>query len=157
MGKSERPELKPRPHSLAKDAKDWLRQFSKHLDINYQDHCAKLGPKSTPADFQSAAMLAVFQTLIDSGQSRETILESFAEAAVLFQHPSGEWNEDLNARRFELIEKDSEARLTVAERIELGGLTVMMRKHLDPDLNVSIEAAQKLLNNLRKKHSPKKR
>jgi hypothetical protein len=54
------------------------------------------------------------------------------------------WNDELNAKRFELIDKGIQGSLTPAETIELAGLTRSMRDHVESDVNLPMTGARAL-------------
>lgn len=101
---------------------------------------------ATNAEYSLAAIRAVKMTLLDSGLSDEQILGLIAQVA--FEPASSskrsEWTADLNKRRFELIDGDIQGTLTREERLELVGLTQIMREHVDSEINLPFSGAQKL-------------
>ncbi len=100
---------------------------------------------STP-DFSLAAMRAVKMTLFDSGLDDEQIIGLFAHAAFESAESSKapSWTAELNKRRFELIDGDIQGTLTREERLELAGLTQLMREHVDSEFNLPFTGAKKL-------------
>lgn len=52
------------------------------------------------------------------------------------------WNSELNSRRFELIDKEIQGTLSIAEQFELESLTNLMRQHVDAEENLPFEGAR---------------
>ena len=136
----------PKSATLAEGANDWFRQFLKHLEISMSEIGQVLPSDATSADYSLAAMRAVKMTLLDSGLNDEQILGLFGQVA--FEPASSsrksEWTAELNKRRFELIDGDIQGKLSREERLELAGLTQLMREHVDSEINLPFKGAQKL-------------
>lgn len=136
----------PRAGTLSEGANDWFRQFLKHLEISVSEVGQALPSHPSTTDYGHAAMRAVKTTLLDSGLSEEQILSLFADVAFENAGSSGtpEWTAELNKRRFELIDGDIQGTLSREERLELAGLTQLMREHVDSEINLPFKGAQKL-------------
>ena len=91
----------------------------------------------------------MFETVLESGVDSEVFAETVAQVLVEERHGSIEWTSDLNQRRFELIDKTMQEGVTVAESIELAGLTRIMREHLESEVNIPMEGAEALHRKLR--------
>jgi hypothetical protein len=105
-----------------------------------------LRPDSELAEFRLAAMRAVKLTLRDSGVDEDEIVNLFGRIAIE-EKTAGEelaWNAEQNKRRFELIDGDIQGTLSRTDQIELAGLTSLMRKHVDSEVNLPLEGARKL-------------
>ena len=126
------------------DADDWAEQFYKHLGLAFLNVATGLSPKAGIPDFRQAMIAAAFQTLIESGMSSEEIFESFAQASLEAQKNLSEWTPELNQRRFDLVDKQIQSAISPAERIELAGLTKIMRALTDNESNFPIEGAKAL-------------
>ena len=88
-------------------------------------------------------MRAVKLTLLDSGLDDGQVLELFGRVALEPVTSSElEWTDELNKRRFELIDRDIQGTLSSVEQVELAGLTRLMREHVASDL--PLEGAKKL-------------
>ena len=136
----------PDAGTLSEGANDWFRQFLKHLEISMAEIGQGLPPDASTPDFSLAAMRAVKMTLLDSGLDYEQILGLFGHVA--FEHADSsrtpEWTSELNKRGFELIDDDIQGTLSREERLELAGLTQLMREHVDSEINLPFEGAKKL-------------
>jgi hypothetical protein len=132
------------PNSISEDAGDWIQQFTKHLSLNFLDTSRSFPPDAGLPDFQDATARAAWQTLLDSGMTSDSILDSIGPVLVERRAGRGEWNSELNRRRFDLIDKDIQQSLTLAERIELAGLTRLMRDHVESEANLPLEGAREL-------------
>lgn len=131
---------------ISEAANDWFQQFLKHLEIFMAETGRGLPADSEPAAFSLAAMRAVKLTLLDSGMDQDEIVNLFGRTAIeetgmLAEQP---WSAELNKRRFELIDGDIQGTLNQAERLELAGLTHLMRQHVDSESNLPFEGARKL-------------
>lgn len=136
----------PNAGTLPEGANDWFRQFLKHLEISMTDTGQGLSSDASTSDFSLAAMRAVKMTLLDSGLDDEQILGLFGHVA--FEQTDSPrtlaWTATLNKRRFELIDGDIQGTLSREERLELAGLTQLMREHVDSEINLPFEGAKKL-------------
>ena len=137
-------EIESRRASISENASDWMQQFVKFFELNFFDASRSLPPEAHSHDYQDAAIRAIFQTLLDSGMSAESVIETVAQVAIE-RRPGGiKWSSELNRRRFELIDKEIQQTLTPAERIELAGLTRVMREQLESEANLPLEGGKAL-------------
>ena len=142
--------LKKQPESnageLCESANTWFRQFLKHLELFMAETGQALHSDSDPAELRLAALRAVKLTLRDSGADEDEILSLFGRIAIEEKVGATEpvWTTELNKRRFELIDGDIQGTLSRDERIELAGLTHLMREHVDSEVNLPFEGARKL-------------
>lgn len=139
-----KPKTKGSEVAISEEANDWLQQVVKHFELNFVDAC-----QGAPADvdrsaYQRMTILAIVQTLKDSGLSEESIREMFGQIAGEPDVESIEWTADMNHRRFSLIDKEIQGELTPAEQFELARLTSAMRIVVDSELNVPMEGARAL-------------
>ena len=125
---------------------DWVREFLKHLEISMVETGQDLPADAKNMDRCIAAMRAVKLTLIDSGLDSEQILNLLGRVALddLNVTQRLPWNADLNKRRFELIDGDIQGTLSHTERLELAGLTQLMREHVDSETNLPLEGPRAL-------------
>ena len=137
-------ERESRRESMSKDGSAWLRQFVKHFELNFSDASRSLPSESRLLDYQDATIRAMLDTLLDSGISNEDFIEILGRVWIERGSEFVEWNSELNRRRFELIDKDIQDALSPAERIELAGLTRIMREQLDLETNLPLEGARAL-------------
>lgn len=135
-------ETKSRRDSVSENASDWIQQFLKYVELYFID--ASLPPDADVAEYQDATIRAVIQTLLDSGMTREAVLEAMGCAATQQTADAGNWNSKLNQRRFKLIDKEIQGVLTPAESVELAGLTRIMREHIESETNLPMEGAKEL-------------
>ena len=133
-----------RADSISEHASDWIRQFAQQFELNFVETSYRLPPDARVLEYQVATIRAVFQTLLDSGMNTESIAEAMGQVVIERCRESIEWNAELNQRRFELIDKDIQEKLTTAEAIELAGLTRMMREQLESEANLPMEGARAL-------------
>ena len=139
-------ESDPESHgdSVSEHANAWIQQFVRELEENFLGASHSVPPDARVPDYQVATIRAVFQTLLDSGMDSESFVEAVGK--VLIERRPGRigWNSELNQRRFELIDREIQETLTPAERIELAGLTRIMREELDSEANLPMEGAKTL-------------
>lgn len=129
--------------TLPDGANDWFRQFLKHLEGYMVDTGQGLAGNAEPSEYSLATMRAIKLTLLDSGLDDGQILELFGRVALESATSSElEWTDELNKRRFELIDRDIQGTLSRDEQVELAGLTHLMREHVSSDL--PLEGAKKL-------------
>ncbi len=129
---------------VAPDADNWIRQFARHLEIHFLDSARRLPADASASEFQRAATHAVLATFIDSGLELEALFELIGQTAIEYESAGVAWNETLNRRRFELIDKEIQGTLNQTERIELAGLTKIMRDHTDSESNLPMQGAKVL-------------
>jgi hypothetical protein len=132
------------PSSMSEDADNWIRRFTAFVEENFIDASCRLSRDASLADYQYATIRAVWQTLLESGMDPESIMVTIGQVLIETVAPLGEWNSELNRRRFELIDKEIQHSLTPAERIELAGLTRLMRNQLESEANLPLEGAREL-------------
>jgi hypothetical protein len=115
---------------------DWTRRF---LD-QFERHLGH-----TPAQAPDVAMArAVLATYLESGVESEEALELLGQAALEAGSADVEWTDELNQRRLALIDKDIQGTLTPAEKVELAGLTRIMRQRVDTEANLPLQGARDL-------------
>ena len=130
--------------SISEHANAWIQQFLKELEDNFLGASHSLPPDARVPDYQVATIRAMFQTLLDSGMDTESVVEAIGQVFVERRPGPTQWNSELNRRRFELIDREIQETLTPAERIELAGLTAIMREELDSEANLPMEGAKTL-------------
>ncbi|MGO8745158.1 MAG: hypothetical protein ACLQNE_04135 [Thermoguttaceae bacterium] len=101
-------------------------------------------PNASDLDYRIAAIRAMFETLLDSGMDAELFAETVGRVLIEERPGSIQWNSQLNQRRFELIDKEIQETLAPAERVELAGLTRIMREQLESEANLPMEGAKAL-------------
>lgn len=131
-------------------ANEWFGQFIKHLELNFVEMSERQPIEVDVSFYQLSTVRAVLQTLLDSGLSTEAVLEMFAQSAIDPDLNTVEWTSDMNKRRFDLIDKEIQGRLSPAEQIELAGLTKIMRRHVESEMNLPLEGAKSLHEKLMK-------
>jgi hypothetical protein len=130
--------------TISEAASDWLYQFVKHFKFNFIDVSRKLPTDVDRLAFQRSALEAVLHTIEESGLSREETLALLGEVTIGSSQESLRWTPELNARRFELIDKKIAGTLGLNERIELTRLTKAMRRAVETEANLPIEGAREL-------------
>ena len=130
--------------SISEHASEWIRLFIKHFELNLLDTSCSLPSDASDIDYRVAAIRAMFETILDSGMDRELLAASVGRILIEKRPSSVAWNSELNQRRFELIDKEIQGTLTPAERVELAGLTEIMREQLDSEANLPMEGAKAL-------------
>jgi len=132
------------PDSISEHANAWIRQFVRALENSFLDASRSLPSDARVPDYQVATIRAVLQTLLDSGMDSESFVEAVGQVLIERRPGPVEWNSELNRRRFELIDREIQETLTPAERIELAGLTRIMREELESEANLPMEGAKTL-------------
>jgi hypothetical protein len=66
------------------------------------------------------------------------------QIAIEQQVASVAWTAELDHRRFALLDREIQGDMTPAERLELSGLTQIMRQHLDSETNLPLSGAKRL-------------
>lgn len=122
--------------SASATANDWTRQFLQQLERHLTS-----SPEQ-PAGVSTAR--AIFAAYLESGVDSEEALEFLGQAALESGSEAVEWTDELNQRRFALIDKDIQGTLTPAKKVELAGLTRIMRQHVDTEANLPMEGARDL-------------
>ncbi len=125
---------------------DWLRQFIKHLELYLVETGQDLPSDAKSIDCGLAALRAVRLTLRDSGLDDDQVVGLLGRVALEDANANEEleWNNELNRRRFELIDGDIQGTLSQAEQLELAGLTQLMREHVDSEASLPLEGVRKL-------------
>ena len=134
--------------TISLEAEDWFNQFQKHLRISFLDHCESLPFNETPAEIQTATIRAIVDTLFDSGADLSSFIQSIGERLSQLTEPAIEWNDELNRRRVELIDKDLLGEASFVEQVELAKLTSMMRRYVDTESNLPLKGAMELYRKL---------
>jgi hypothetical protein len=142
--KRPKPEPNESRRTIAADADDWIRQFIKHFELHVLDARRDLPPDAGISESQAATARAMLATYLDSGMDVESAMELFGRVAVERRSIDVTWDDALNQRRFELIDKEIQGLLTAAESIELAGLTSCMREHVESETNLPMEGARTL-------------
>ena len=134
------------PHraSISEHASNWIRRFSKQLEEKFIDAGLNISADAPARDYQDATIWAMFRVLLDSGMDTESFAETVGRVLIEERPGSIEWNSELNQRRFELIDKEIQETLAPAERVELAGLTRIMREQLESEANLPMEGAKAL-------------
>jgi hypothetical protein len=130
--------------TFSEGADDWIRQFIKVFEQFVLDAMRDLPPDASVFEAQVATGRAILKTYLDSGMEFESALELFGQVVIEKRSEGVAWDDVMNQRRFELVDKEIQGSLTSAERIELAGLTRSMRKHVESEANLPIQGAQTL-------------
>ena len=130
--------------SISEHASDWIRRFSRQLEDHFIDAGLSIPADAPARDYQDATIRAMFSALLDCGMDTESFAETVGRVLIEERPGSIEWNSELNQRRFELIDKEIQETLTPAERVELAGLTRIMREQLESESNLPMEGAKAL-------------
>jgi hypothetical protein len=130
---------------MSREADQWVRQFLEGVeDKLLRSRTVDSGGEP----LNMAAARAVVDALEETGTDLETVLALFGRVAVEKRHGSQNWSEDLNARRCELIDKDVDGTLELGERMELAGLTRLLRERFDTETSVPLTRLEALLTHL---------
>lgn len=130
--------------AISQHASDWIRRFLKQAELHFVDASQSLAPDADISEYQEATIQAVFQTLLDSGMTVDALLATMGQVAVEQHAGSTSWHSELNQRRFALIDREIQGTLTPDEKIELAGLTRIMRQHLESETNLPVKGAKEL-------------
>lgn len=132
--------------SIPDQANDWLREFVKHLELHFIDASLALPANASLGDLQQTSLWAVFQTLRDSSSEIDdtALVDMVGQVLMRQRRTAVQWNPSLNQRRFELIDKEIQASITLAEQLELAGLTHLMRAQLETEDALPLEGARML-------------
>jgi hypothetical protein len=130
--------------AISADVEDWIRQFIRHFELEVLDASRSLPPNPGVAELQRVTARAILATYLDSGMEIESAIELFGPIAVERRSGDLAWSDVLNQRRFALIDKEIQELLTPAERVELAGLTQMLREHVESEANLPMEGARAL-------------
>jgi hypothetical protein len=137
-------EHQPSSETISEAASDWLYQFIKHFELNFIDVSRKLPADIDRLALQRFTLEAVFDTIEDSGLSREEMLALLADVASRSSAEPVNWTAELNARRYELIDKQISGTFSSEERMELTSLTQAMRRAIETEANLPMEGAREL-------------
>jgi hypothetical protein len=139
--KSEEPASK---EAISGETDLWIRQFIKHFELHVLDASRDLPPNASDSESQVATARAILATYLDSGMELESVMELLGRVAVESRPVEAGWSDALNQRRFALIDKEIQGSLTLAESVELAGLTRVMRDQVESEANLPIEGARAL-------------
>jgi hypothetical protein len=117
--------------SISAEADHWIRQFVNIFESHVIDASRDLPPNASVSESQAATARAILATFLDSGMEFESAVELLGQVAIGWKSAGVTWNDALNQRRFELIDKEIQGSLTPAESIELASLTKSMRDHIE--------------------------
>src|SRR5262245_34341517 len=117
----------------------WIRQFITQFELYVLDASRRLPANPSVHESRSATARAILETYLDSGMDFDSVVELLGQVIVERRAGKVAWNDALNQRRFELIDKEIQGTLTPAERIELVGLTGAMRDHIESETNLPTE------------------
>lgn len=130
--------------AISADADLWIQQFVKQFELHILEASRDLPPKASVSQSQVATARAILATYLDSGMEFESALELLGQAAVERQSVDVAWSDELNQRRFALIDKEIQGSLTLPESIEFAGLTRIMRDHVESEMNLPMKGARAL-------------
>lgn len=125
--------------SISSDTDLWIRQYIKLVELHLLEASRDLPPEPGVSESQEAAARAVFKTFLDSGLDLNAVVELLGRVAVEEHSRGAGWTDELNQRRFDLIDKEIQGTLTPGESLELAGLTRIMRDHVDTEANLPLE------------------
>jgi len=85
-------------------------------------------------------------TLLDSGLNEEQVAGLLGRIAVESNDAKlgVQWTDELNRRRFELVDADIQRTLSPAEQLELAGLTQLTREFVESEENLPFKGIQQL-------------
>jgi hypothetical protein len=129
---------------ISASADDWIRKFIKLFEEHLADAGCDLPPNVSNAELRVAAVRAILATLIDTGMEPESAMELLGQAAAPQTSGRIAWSDSMNQRRFGLIDKEIQGTLTPAERVELAGLTGIMREQVETEMNLPMMGARAL-------------
>jgi len=135
--------------AMSEDQDLWSRQFLKHFEFDLLDAVALLSDKATLEEYQAATLIAVIETLRESGMGIAEFPELAAKAIAAVQNThspdvTAQWSPPMNDRRIELIDRQIQETIMVAEQIELAQLTEAMRTVVDSEANLPMAGARAL-------------
>lgn len=131
-------------HPVLTDADPWIRQFVKHFELHALAASRELALDASVSELQAAMARAILATYLDSGLDFESAVELLGQVAIEMPSAAVAWSDELNQRRFALIDKEIQGSLTAAEKIELAGLTRVMRKQIESEINLPMNGAREL-------------
>lgn len=134
------------PGKIPEAADEWLRLFLKHLEIHLVENAQRLKAEPSLRDLSFEILRAVKLTLLDSGLTAEQLTELLGVVAFeeMGATETKQWNDQLNARRFALIDQEIQGTLSDTDKLELVALTQLMRQTIDSEQNLPMEGARKL-------------
>jgi len=138
------PQPDDRQNHIPTNAEDWIRQFVKHLEAHFLDAAGDLRTDASDSEVRQTAAKAVIASFLDSGVDHDTLMELFGQAVLENTSADFVWNDELNRRRFELIDKEIQGSLSPPEKVELAGLTRIMRSFVDSEANLPMQQARAL-------------
>src|SRR3954447_7791592 len=106
---AERPESRK---AISADIDLWIQQFIKHLELQVLDASRDLSPVPNASELQQATARAILETFLDSGLDYESVLDLLGRVAVERRSGAAVWTDELNQRRFDLIDKEIQGPLT---------------------------------------------
>lgn len=130
------------PQSVDPNAEFWLLKFVPAFQRTFLDESAELPQPGTISDLHSLTIRAVLRTLVDSGMTPETIIESVGRALNDLSSAQPVWNSRMNKRRLSLIDKQIQQSILLDEQLELARLTAAMRQHVDSEANLPMQGAR---------------
>jgi hypothetical protein len=145
----------PESHAeITPDADLWIRQFVRQLELNVLDAARKAARNATVSELQAAAARAILATYVESGMDLESVVELLGQVALEWERTDVAWSDQMNQRRFALIDKENQGSLSSAERLELAGLTRIMRDHAESETNLPMTGARALHRKMLDNDSP---
>ncbi len=150
MGKKKprRVQAEGQPGSISADAVERAQKFVYLFKQHFIEICHELRPTGQLSDYDEAMIQAVFKSFADlevSSHLYATILPQF----IGDRGSEGvEWSDELNRRRFELIDKKYHKSISAAEEAELDRLTQVMREQIDTEANLPISGVEELYRRL---------
>lgn len=130
--------------SISSETEFWIGQFQKHLRIAFHDLSQTLLSDASHDDIERITIQAAVETLLDSGVNSDSIVEGVGQAMLERSRQPIVWNETLNQRRVELIDKDLLGEASFTEQVELAKLAAAMRHEFDTEENIPLEGAKAL-------------
>lgn len=130
----------PSPEMISAEADLWIRHFVSLLEEQFAIASQSLTPDSSHFEYVVATIQAIMRTLHDSGSTTESVVKALGQVLGEPQSLPAEWTEELNQRRFALIDKQIQGTLTFEEKLDLARLTKIMRDNLDVELKLPTEA-----------------
>lgn len=136
---------------ISEAANHWIHAFLNSLEDCLAETGLQLGPNSDLTDYHLVAIRAFRLTLLESGMTDDDIRDLIGRVTLEARSATQplQWNSEMNARRFELIDGDIQGTLTQAEQIELTGLTQLMREHVEAEELLPFKGARDLHRRLR--------
>src|SRR3954447_1027845 len=107
--------------AISADIDLWIQQFIKHLELHVLDASRVLPPEPSVSELQRATARAILETFLESGLDFESVVELLGRVAVERRSVGAGWTDELNRRRFTLIDKEIQGALTPGESLELAG------------------------------------